>query len=153
MKICKNKGKTTIVASRQGNMWHLRNGGDGEANASKAGMTKGGKQLPMTSRAKPAPETEATCARRLWPPRQGRRRSAARQPCNSRCRQPQPLQPSNVGGPLTSTHRRLAHHDLHLVSFHMPSVKNNDSTISFHFISRMATRPSFHFISFHGFVK
>ena len=40
MKICKNKGKTTIVVSRQGNMWHLRNGGDGEANASKAGMTK-----------------------------------------------------------------------------------------------------------------
>jgi len=110
MKICKNKGKTTIVASRQGNMWHLRNGGDGEANTSKAGMTKGGKQWPMASRAKPAPETEATCARRLWPPRQGRRRSAARQPCNSRCRQPQPLQPSNVGGPLTSTHRRLAPH-------------------------------------------
>jgi len=108
MKICKNKGKTTIVASRQGNMWHLRNGGDGEANASKAGMTKGGKQLPMASRAKPAPETEATCARRLWPPRQGWRRSAARQPCNSRCRQPQPLQPSNVGGPLTSTHRTTA---------------------------------------------
>ena len=91
-------------------MWHLRNGGDGEANANKAGMTEGGKQLPMASRAKPAPETEATCARRLWPPRQGRRRSAARQPCNSRCRQPQPLQPSNVGGPLTSTHRRLAPH-------------------------------------------
>jgi lactate dehydrogenase-like 2-hydroxyacid dehydrogenase len=52
-----------------------------------------------------------------------------------------------VGGPLTSTHRRLAHHDLHLVSFHMPSVKNNDSTISFHFISRMP--PGLHFISFH----
>ena len=115
MKICKNKGKTTIVASRQGNMWHLRNGGDGEANANKAGMTEGGKQLPMASRANPAPETEATCARRLWPPRQGRRRSAARQPCNSRCRQPQPLQPSNVGGPLTSTHRRPAPHFLHLI--------------------------------------
>jgi hypothetical protein len=36
MKICKNKGKTTIVASRQGNMWHFRNGGDGKVNASKA---------------------------------------------------------------------------------------------------------------------
>jgi hypothetical protein len=102
MKICKNKGKTTIVASRQGNMWHLWNGGDRKANASKAGMTKGGKQLSMTSRAKPAPETEATCARRLWPPRQGRRRGAARQPRNPRCRQPQPTQPSNEGGPLRS---------------------------------------------------
>jgi len=47
-------------------------------------------------------------------------------------------------------HEKQAFHE---VSFHMPSVKNNDSTISFHFISRMATRPSFHFISFHGFVK
>ncbi len=57
MKICKNKGKTTIVASRQGNMWHLWNGGDGEANANKAGMTKGGKQLSMSRRTKPTPET------------------------------------------------------------------------------------------------
>ncbi len=43
MKICKNKGKTTIADSRQGNMWHLRNGGDRKANANKAGMTKGDK--------------------------------------------------------------------------------------------------------------
>ncbi len=61
MKICKNKGKTTNVDIRQGNMWYLRNGSDRKTNASKAGMTKGGKQLPMTSRAKPAPETEDTC--------------------------------------------------------------------------------------------
>ena len=69
MKICKNKGKTTIAVSRQGNMWHLRNGGDRKANASKSGMTKGDKQLPMTSRAKPDPETETTGGRRLWPSR------------------------------------------------------------------------------------
>ena len=65
MKICKNKGKTTIVTIRQDNMWHLRNGSDRKANANKEGMTKGDKQLPMTRRVKPAPETEATSARRL----------------------------------------------------------------------------------------
>ncbi len=73
---------------------------------------KRGKELPMTSRAKPAPETEATCARLLWPPRQGRRRGAPRLPRNPRCRQPQPPHPINEGGPLTSTHRRLASHFL-----------------------------------------
>ena len=65
MKICKNKGKTTIVDSRVVNRWHLRNGDHRKTNVSKAGVTKTGKQLPMTNRAKPAPETETTCARRL----------------------------------------------------------------------------------------
>ena len=45
MKICKNKGKTVIANSRQGNSCHPRNGGHWKAHVSKAGVTKPDKQL------------------------------------------------------------------------------------------------------------
>ena len=102
MKICKNKGKTTITDSRQGDRWHLRNGGHRKANARKAGVTKVVKQFPVTSRSKPVPENGGHLRKSPVSVTSGRWHGAAWQPRTPRCRQPEPTQPSNVGGPLTS---------------------------------------------------
>jgi hypothetical protein len=72
-------------------MWHLWNGGDRRANARKAGMTKGDKQLPMTSRAKTGPRNgghlrQSACDRRDRAAGAAQRDSRATQGVDSRSR-------------------------------------------------------------------